>query len=83
MYSDMSDSALTTLRDTLRASLTARLTQPTLAQNGARKAEYQVNLQEIRTELQNVQAEIDRRAGRSMRRPIYITGGMPGQRGAL
>jgi hypothetical protein len=67
----------------MRASLSDRLTKPTLAQNGPRKAEYQTDLQQIRTELQNVQAEIDRRAGTTMRRPIYLTGGMHGRRGFL
>jgi hypothetical protein len=83
MYSDMSDSDLTALRDKYRVALSDRLTKPTLAQNGPRKAEYQTDVQQIRTELQNVQAEIDRRAGTTMRRPIYLTGGMHGRRGFL
>jgi hypothetical protein len=72
MYSDMSDSDLEALRDKLRASLTARLTQPTTAAGNGRRAEYQQAPQEIRSELQLVIAEIARRAGTTARRPIYL-----------
>jgi response regulator of citrate/malate metabolism len=74
MYSDMSDSDLTTLRDKLRASLTDRLTKPTVAMGSGRRAEYGQEVSQIREELQVVQAEVDRRAGgtANSRRPIYL-----------
>jgi hypothetical protein len=72
MYSDMSDADLTALRDKLRASLTARLTQPTVAQGSGRRSEFQQSPDQIRAELQVVQAEIARRAGTASRGPIYV-----------
>jgi hypothetical protein len=75
MYSDLSDADLTTLRDKLRNSLTDRLTKPTVAAGTGRRAEYQQAPQEIRAQLDLVLAEITRRAGGRLRRPIYITDG--------
>jgi hypothetical protein len=74
MYSDLADSDLSALRDKLRASLTNRLTAPTVAAGSGRRVEYQQPIAEIRTELQNVLAEIARRGGTVARGPIYITG---------
>jgi hypothetical protein len=71
MYSDMSDSDLAALRDKLRASLTARLTDPTVAMGSNRRVEFQQSPQEIRNELQLVLGEITRRTGCALRRPIY------------
>jgi hypothetical protein len=74
MYSDMSDADLAALRDKLRASLTARLTLPTVAQGSGRRTEFQQDPEQIRTELQLVQAEIARRTGTPSRGPIYVVG---------
>lgn len=73
MYGHLTKSELTTLRDKLQASLTARLTEPTEAAGANRSVKYAVRVQDIRRELDAVLAELGRREGAApVRRPIYI-----------
>lgn len=67
---------LTALRDRLMASLHDRLTGPSAAttsgSGGQRSVQYNTELAQIRKELDAVNAELARRNGQSVRRPIYM-----------
>lgn len=72
IYSHLTDTELTALRGQLVASHTARLTGPTSASSNGRSISYQQQTQSIKREIEEINAEIDQRAGRTQRRPIYI-----------
>lgn len=74
MYEHMALSDLTALRDRLIASLHARLTGPSMAESTGRRVQYQQSVDQIRREIEAVNAEITRRAGRVTRVPIYMVG---------
>lgn len=75
MYGHMSDSELQALRDQLQAAWTNLLTGPTVSAGSGRRAEYQRSPGEVKRELQAVIGEIERRADRTLRGPIYVTSG--------
>lgn len=72
IYSHFTDPQLTELRDKLVASLTARLTAPTSASTNGRSVSFQQRTDEIRREIEAVNAEVATRQGLSVRRPIYL-----------
>lgn len=72
VYRHFTDEQLTASRDKLIASLQDRLTAPTWARKDGQEVRFEQQTAEIRTELQAVTAEIDRRAGTFARRPIYL-----------
>jgi hypothetical protein len=75
LYSHLADADLTALRDKLLAALHDRLTGPTGAGTSSRHVQYQQRPQDIRDQLAQVNAEIDRRASPRCGggRPIYMT----------
>lgn len=72
VYRHLTDEQLTQTRDALFAALTDRATKPTAAGSGDRSAQYGQRIQDIERQLVAVNEEIDRRAGRSTRGPIYM-----------
>lgn len=74
MYGHMTVSELTALRTRLQTALHDRLTAPTSASSAGRQVQYQQRVQDIRRELEAVNAEIARREGDVMRGPIYMAG---------
>jgi hypothetical protein len=73
-YGHFSIPQLETLRDSLIASLTKRLTAPTEASGTGRTVKYQQSPDEIRSELNLVAAEIEQRNNpcSARRGPIYL-----------
>lgn len=72
LYSHYSTDQLTALRDRLMASLHDRLTGPSAATSNGRSVQYQLQTDQIRKELADVNTEIARHSGQAVRRPIYL-----------
>lgn len=73
IYSHLSESELSALRDKLTQSLTERLTGVTVHANADKRVQWGENsVDQIRAALAEINAEIDKRAGRNQRRPIYL-----------
>lgn len=72
IYSHLTEQELTALRTKLVASLTDRLTAPTSASNNGRAVAFQQRTDEIRREIEAVNAELGARQGAPSRRPIYV-----------
>lgn len=72
IYSHFTDEQLTTQRDKFVASLTNRLTAPTSASTNGRAIAYQQRTDDIRREIEAINAEIAARQGASTRSPIYV-----------
>ena len=72
IYRNSSTEELHQLRARLFASLHERLTGPTSATVNGRGVQYQQRTDELRRELADIDAELNRRAGVPLRGPIYI-----------
>lgn len=72
LYRHSTDQELQQLRAKLFASLHERLTGPTSATVNGRGVQYQQRTDELRRELADIDAELNRRAGMPLRGPIYI-----------
>jgi hypothetical protein len=73
IYSHLSESELSALRDKFTQSLTERLTGVTVHANADKRVQWGENsVDQIRAALAEINAEIDKRAGRNQRRPIYL-----------
>lgn len=72
IYSHLTDAELTATRAKLVASLTDRLTAPTSASTNGRAVAYQQRTEEIRREIDAINAELAHRSGTAARRPIYV-----------
>lgn len=72
IYSDLTIEELQATRKRLRDSLHDRLTKATSASFEGRSAQYQQRTDDIRREIEAVGLELDRRAGRVTRGPIYL-----------
>lgn len=72
-YSHLTDSQLVELRDKFTAALNDRLTQPVASGWADKRVQYDpAAVKELRSSLAEVTSEIDRRAGRNQRGPIYL-----------
>lgn len=72
LYSHLSDAELAAKRDDLLASIEEAAAGVSSVSHTGRSVAYQQNLSEARRLLDAVQAEIDHRAGRATRAPIYM-----------
>ena len=72
IYSHLANEQLTALRDKLVASLTDRLTAPTSASTNGRAVAFQQRTDEIRREIEAVNAELAARQGNATRGPIHV-----------
>lgn len=72
LYRTLSEQELNLLRRKLFVSLHERLTGPTSATVNGRGVQYQQRTDELRRELADIDAELNRRAGVPLRGPIYI-----------
>lgn len=75
LYSHLSVAELTATRDRLTQALTDRIVNPTSFANGDRRVQYDnagQSIAEIRKALTEINAEIDRKAGKPSHRPIYL-----------
>ncbi|WP_295545392.1 hypothetical protein [uncultured Pseudacidovorax sp.] len=72
LYRHSTDQELQQVRAKLFASLHDRLTGPTSATVNGRGVQYQQRTDELRRELADIDAELNRRAGVPPRGPIYI-----------
>ncbi len=72
-YSHLTDSQLVELRDKFTVALNDRLTQPVAQGWADKRVQYDpAAVKELRSSLAEVTGEIDRRAGRNQRGPIYL-----------
>ena len=72
-FSHLSDTDLSALRDKLTQALTDRLTGATVHASADKRLQYgEQSADQIKSALAEVSGEIDRRAGRNQRRPIYL-----------
>ena len=77
LYSHLTTEQLTTRRDSYLAAIDARLTGPTQASHSAegisaRSLQFNADTSQLRRAIDDINAELDRRSGRSARRPIYL-----------
>jgi hypothetical protein len=72
IYSHLTDAELVGKRDSLLAAIETAASGVASAGQGGRHISYQQNLSEARRLLTEVQAELERRAGRVVRAPIYM-----------
>lgn len=75
IYSHYTVVQLQELRDSLTQSLHDRLTKPTSASSATRNARFDQSPEELRKELREVCAELDRKSGAYRGGPIYLVGG--------
>jgi hypothetical protein len=72
-YSHLTDSQLVELRDKFTSALNERLIQPAMQGQADKRVQYDPGaVKELRASLAEVTGEIDRRAGRNQRGPIYL-----------
>ena len=74
LYSHLTEAELISKRDSLLASIEKAASGVSSVGHNGRHVAYQQNLSEARRLLAEVQAELDRRAGRARRGPIYVVG---------
>ena len=77
LYSHLSVEQVTAKRDAYMAALDARLTGPTSASHSAdgissRSVQFNADTKTLQRQIEQLNAELDRRSGRSARRPIYL-----------
>lgn len=76
-YSHLTTEQLTAKRDAYMAALDARLTGPTQASSsadgvGARGVQFNADTTQLRRQIAEINAELQRRTGQQPRRPIYM-----------
>ncbi|WP_313569395.1 hypothetical protein [Comamonas terrigena] len=76
-YSHFTTDQLTAKRDSYMAALDARLTGPTQASSsadgvGARAVQFNADTTQLRRQIAEINAELQRRTGQQPRRPIYL-----------
>jgi hypothetical protein len=72
IYRHFTAEQLEATRDKLLNSLTERLTKPTHVGYDSRTVQFNQRTDEIRREVEAINAEIDRRNGVATRAPIYL-----------
>ncbi|MDR2325488.1 MAG: hypothetical protein LBE51_08835 [Acidovorax sp.] len=77
LYSHLTTDQLTAKRDSYMAALDARLTGPTQASSsadgvGARAVQFNGDTTQLRRQIAEINAELQRRTGVRLPRPIYL-----------
>jgi hypothetical protein len=77
LYSHLTTDQLTAKRDSYMAALDARLVGPTQASSsadgvGARAVQFNGDTTQLRRQIAEINAELQRRTGQRLPRPIYL-----------